>query len=958
MINQPIFSTAFLAPYLAEFRLSAVTNLRHKMRLILDFQEEITSGKVQSLKEEEIKSRFLNTVFGEVLGFSFGTSEHWMLREEKKATIDGTKPDGVLGYFTKERSEDDVRAIIEVKNAQTSLDGKQKRSDKRSAVEQAFEYAPKMPGRCKWVIVSNLVEIRIYPSLERAKYQRYEIIELAKEEKLKEFLFLFHKDRLIKRTQPSNTDFLYERTKLHAAPIDTSTHIIDQIFDCLKRFEGLGFVDPYYLASISPFNILKEHVWHYNKGNLFTLNPHIFRLLKELTIYNDTVLLSNQLAAEITEQLVVEAPFKLQWIFKFLHRCTIQRITAIRAYEFILLKNKNTIGFSHRHPFHFKEGKEGITWQNEWQPVEACDCISCNYRSLDFLKIISKLKKVTGNEDLATLEHAYGHYLLATEDFKAAYRMYDVIQRRVKGQERKSVVYFLSKLNTRSLFNLVHSDADELSQIKNDIISVDLNKVIFDEIEFEVDRVVLDYLISIKEDQLVIRLEAKIDEVVDKIEALKRLYEEGGTQQAGPHLPLDLYDTYLLLYYHINGNFIVYDVFDRYKRITERMFKGLLLSYQTPDVGLQYFTEFVLLSVIIHVHSERLKILLASLESLKVAENDCKQLFSKLLNLLNSYFEVGLFGRGFERNVMKEQLLNYQFQSTYTSIFSNFFLLGSKLELRKDVLDHCKQPLLSFLEIESVLSWSDLESLGSFLESRGGLFNPNELEALLKVGLTRNRYGYYKYGHLLKSLPAAIFRFYPSYRFGNIKLINKAILDATAESGELEFFSDLLSIVIICDEDGQARIFEAFNDRLNKNFAPDLYERLLLMPQFHWDQNGYFQKYVQYICTHKNARDYLRESTGLSSAVFVNFIIAIYECNIDFKREELLLVTAVNNFEDWLLHPFSFEYSTFDPSWLLAVNYPSIMKKISGNDRIKEALDVHLRKQYSERLSKIRHTHF
>ena len=82
------------------------------------------------------------------------------------------------------------------------------------------------------------------------------------ENTLKEFLFLFHKDRLIKHklTEKSNTDKLFDLTALFQEKENNDIHIIDKIYYSLKRFEDFGFVSPDYIASIEPFNVLNEYV--------------------------------------------------------------------------------------------------------------------------------------------------------------------------------------------------------------------------------------------------------------------------------------------------------------------------------------------------------------------------------------------------------------------------------------------------------------------------------------------------------------------------------------------------------------------------------------------------------------------------------------------------------------------------------------------------------------------------
>ena len=213
---QGIFSDNFLISQLEKFKLSQVVDLQSIKGIIRSWNEELNSTKLLKEKEEAIKSRFISEIFGDVLGFNYGNSRRWLLREEVKTSVNSKKPDAALGYFSVDNSnniKNDVRAVIEMKDANTDLDKPQKRKNQNiSPVQQAFGYAPDMGGSCKWVIVSNLLEIRFYHYDDRSKYERFLLTDLQDELILKKFLFLFHKDRFIHQ-EKSHTERLYEANK-------------------------------------------------------------------------------------------------------------------------------------------------------------------------------------------------------------------------------------------------------------------------------------------------------------------------------------------------------------------------------------------------------------------------------------------------------------------------------------------------------------------------------------------------------------------------------------------------------------------------------------------------------------------------------------------------------------------------------------------------------------------------
>jgi len=123
--------------------------------------------------------------------------------------------------------------------------------------------------------------------------------------------------------EKSNTDALFELSKHPSKTESKNIHIIDKIYYSLKRFEEFGFVNSDYLASIKPFNILNEYVWHYQDHKLFTINPEIYNLLRGISVHKKEIVLSHDLQEELGIEGVDEAMEKLIWSFKFLNKCMI-----------------------------------------------------------------------------------------------------------------------------------------------------------------------------------------------------------------------------------------------------------------------------------------------------------------------------------------------------------------------------------------------------------------------------------------------------------------------------------------------------------------------------------------------------------------------------------------------------------------------------------------------------------
>ncbi|WP_353150376.1 hypothetical protein [Chryseobacterium sp.] len=958
-----IFSESFLSNYLYDFKLSSIPNIREIQIILRNLIEELKSGKLERLKEEEIKSRFITSFFGDVLGFNYGNSNQWMLREEKKSEINGSKSDAALGYFFENKEKDDVRTVIEIKDAKTDLDKNQNRSKNFSPVEQAFNYAPQMKGNCKWVIVSNVKEIRFYPSNDRSKCQVFFLEDLENETKLKELLFLFHKDRFIRHNlkDRSNTDILFNKSIEYIENESLVVHIIDKIYYSLKRFEDLGFVSPEYIASIKPFNILDEYVWHYQNEKLFTINSDIYFLLNEISIIDSNIIFSEKLEKEIDKYKVLESKEKLKWSFKFLNNCMITEMQAIKDYSFEVNKNKRTIGFSKKNIFNTNENNyivKNIQIKNN-KDVK-CDCIICNYRNFKFDNLIRRLRKNEGNRDYNNLQYAFGNFLVSSNNYKNSYTILKEIQSDIKQYPEKGITYFLATFNLTLLYNLIQSyDLDDKEKIRSEIRNIDLDKLIYNELEFYIENDVITYLKKIKDDDYIDKIKDSVDNTYLKIIDLKDLLENNRKLYDGPNYAYKLLIKLHQLSLYLYNNNLFYFKFTKYKQIFEKIFAGLLLSHNTPDHGLLFFNDFVLTETILNVPQSNLQKLLRNQKTLRSNEDSIIKLLEKFSNMLTSYCKDGYFNDSYENSILTTQLENWGFRDLYTSIFANAFTILSRLELSKEQFQFVRKALITFLKIETILAWFDLKEFETFLVDKGDFFEIKELEEILHIAITRDKMFNNKYEGLLKKIPTVFDKFYPEYQFCNTTLLNRAVYNCHSESNDYIDYRKIIGLATIVDENCKKILLTHFQDYLNKNFNYEFYEKLLENSVLDIDTNNYFEKYVLEINNKKDYGTYRFGKQELTDLIFINFILLIYELDIDFEKKELLLLSNVNEFEAWLLNPKHIDYHKFDVTWLYEIHeFPNILSKMGNISEIANAIDKFLLNQFDSILLEIKYKYF
>ncbi len=215
--HQTIFSIKELKNKVKHAFIEGIPNKKEKIEIIKNWQDNIISGKVINSTEQELKPIFLTQFFGEILNYEYKNANSWNLRLENKSELDSTKADAALGYFsidsTLPKFKSDIRAVIEIKNARTTLDKPQNRPDfKGSSVEQCFMYAAKSGEKCKWVIVSNLLEIRLYLATDMTKYESFDILTLNEDSEFQRFYYLLANGQLFYENIASSIDiFLSNR---------------------------------------------------------------------------------------------------------------------------------------------------------------------------------------------------------------------------------------------------------------------------------------------------------------------------------------------------------------------------------------------------------------------------------------------------------------------------------------------------------------------------------------------------------------------------------------------------------------------------------------------------------------------------------------------------------------------------------------------------------------------------
>ena len=243
--------------------------------------------------EISLQDSFINDIFGKILDYKpvHEAPYEWNIFREKKTITDATRSDAAIGYFSAKHN--DVRGIIELKDANTNLDAKQQRHGKTyTPVEQAFLYAGKFTKKCKWIIVSNYKEIRLYNrSASMNEYESFFIENLKNDTELKRFLYLLSRNNLIEKNTDSIIDNLYQSNEAEQETISKAfynqykqlrIHVFEHLKQNNNRFDDLTLLEKtqklldrfVFICFCEDLGLLPDQI--FIKMMAVVDNPHIF----------------------------------------------------------------------------------------------------------------------------------------------------------------------------------------------------------------------------------------------------------------------------------------------------------------------------------------------------------------------------------------------------------------------------------------------------------------------------------------------------------------------------------------------------------------------------------------------------------------------------------------------------------------------------------------------------------
>jgi hypothetical protein len=180
------------------------------LEIVQAWYDDYVHGTLKQDKETSREQGYNQDFFIKILGYQEKRYGLPHTLEPKATTQQKQFPDVLLSYTDSDKSIENIAAVVELKDASTSLDRPQQREGNLTPVQQGFKYKTQYRS-CPFVVVSNFFEFRLYND-NQLDYERWTLADLVDPAdgylKFKTWYYIMRADNFTSAHGKSGTELL------------------------------------------------------------------------------------------------------------------------------------------------------------------------------------------------------------------------------------------------------------------------------------------------------------------------------------------------------------------------------------------------------------------------------------------------------------------------------------------------------------------------------------------------------------------------------------------------------------------------------------------------------------------------------------------------------------------------------------------------------------------------------
>lgn len=682
-------------------------------------------------------------------------------------------------------------------------------------------------------------------------------------------------------------------------------HILDQLYELLKctHFE-VEYLPDVFFAKLSPIAGENPFIYGHSGLNLDVGNEDLAKLFRSIKVNQDNSI--EIIDADFTKT-VINPKAKFEKIIKVLRGNLIYSI----RYDYdapIILSNS--------------------------QNKEKCNCLSCLHINHRYPELLDKLLNVSLQEvfDLTILmESAYllSRLRLYEDSVRLFKRSYELAL-----EENKYTTQFIIRFNLEKLSRFLprweDSDGlyDELREL--DVLKEEQNLEIYRGSEFRKWIGSYGFIEDTKE-----KIYGNTSKVVDFYYDV----QNGGEGTINAHTNLRY--EYLKLVHFLERDFVVFDRFSEMRQITDSFLEGIIASHAVPEnysSRIREFDDWLIKQLVFRANPEEFR--------KYVRRYDLKAIDYRgdITSLLDDFIEH-FKGYGKACRYIKNDKFKRNFTLEYDIISQNIIQLLGLLNLEASELNKLLEQLLFAISSYKSprLGWS----IDFMIYRKGDSIDVSTYERILKYCVSER-----PFGHVWTSLlihekmkeSGMIFSFdFAQYYLEELK-----------ERYQNESFEVLSNAFPMFDSVKQRKdIVEFILESLDKEFTSNRYYDPAIRGVIPFNKVLLEKFENEVLHGNSNLGDKIKiERNGILTTSndelrfpkLGNYINLVFKYKGSFSEETISFMAEINKYYEWLSDMESFDYSFFDPNWILEYDTRYYFRKFFESSRVKQSLKRHLTK--------------
>lgn len=696
---------------------------------------------------------------------------------------------------------------------------------------------------------------------------------------------------------------------------------IDQLYNSLNAYyDQLPFIPPNILARVFPFKTTSgTHSYSfYSNFRISSNNKELVKLFKSIAIDED----NNLTSIEASTPIHLEQKDKLSDILKKLNHNLIFDISSIDKTD------QADIRLHQKH---------------------RCSCVQCSYQRLDFYQALRDLKTEPSSIPNETLKHAYIHFQFG--HFETSLRLYYSAYENAKSQS-KEILTFICLYNLKEL--VFYIDAYFLKPRAETMILVEKIKGISIQehsvhYAFEAP-FVRDTIKWIAEKSFYTRAFEKATQAVDEIRDHYYQQLNGGWTNSASYVKL--VSAFAEIDEFLGRNCIIYNNYTQFEEIAEKLVEGVVLIYtfnekQIPN--LPSIDEYFLLKIVIHAKTDTIRKYFNRLQliSITFVHSSAQEVpFNELVvNFLSDFTKLKTL---YDKTDTEKP---YVFWNKYHKIFANILVA---LTVSDNVSDVSKitAALLDVLKEELFLKKVDNTIISNFIRVKGQYIASEHIRAMLLLAIENDRL------HDPSIFSALKHQILSHHR--------ELVIDDEPTFSEIKrHFLDKCPKCNIRHHDDVIIHVHAF---LSTAFKAQVEDQLYSLLQDQFDADAYYLLAMYEVIDYRRFLNLFIERCNLPTDVQRRFAYHFTEANVEALNMILNLAfkfsidlsdprfekfQGLSLYYDWLLNLDGFDYSKFNPEWVLQHQSHHFLKKVLSVSQVRFHIKEHLKTNKHEALSEL-----